>query len=65
MNMLVAGSPQILDEFNGLARMQIAVLHTGNLVDPQNVAKLSATMDLAALRAYCLALGRRICQIVQ
>jgi hypothetical protein len=65
MNMLVAGSPQILHQGGWLERMNISVRDTGNLMDPQDVAKLSATIDVEALRAYRLAVGRRTRQIVQ
>lgn len=65
MNMLAAGSPQILHLGNWLERMKIGVHDTGNLMDPQDVAELSATIDVEALRAYRLAVGRRTRQIVQ
>jgi hypothetical protein len=65
MNMLVAGSPQILHRGNWLERMKIDVRDTGNLMVPENVAKLSATIDVEALRAYRLTIGRRTRHIVQ
>ncbi len=65
MNMLVAGSPQILHQSNWLERMKIGAQDTGNLMVPDDVAKLSATIDVEALRAYRLAVGRRTRQIVQ
>lgn len=65
MNMLVAGRSQILHQDNWLERMKIDVRDTGNLMDPEDVAKLSATADVEALRDYRLAVGRRTRQIVQ
>lgn len=65
MNMLVAGSPQILHQGGWLERMKIGGRDTGNLMDPEDVATLSAKIDVEALRAYRLAVGLRTRQIVQ
>jgi hypothetical protein len=65
MNLLVAGNPQILYRENWLERMKITVRHTGNAMDEADVAKLSATIDIEALRAYRVAVGRRTQEIVQ
>jgi hypothetical protein len=65
MNLLVCGSPQILHQDHWLERMKIALRHTGNAMDAQSVAHLSATIDLEALRAYRVAVGRRTREIVQ
>jgi hypothetical protein len=65
MNLLVAGSAQLLHQDDWLARMGVAIQHTGNEMDEQGVADLSAAVDLEALRAYRLAVGRRTCEIVR
>jgi hypothetical protein len=65
MNLLVAGRPQILHGDDWLERMRMAVGHTGNAMDEQEVAALSATIDVAALRAYRRAVGRATREIVQ
>jgi len=63
MNMLVAGDPQILHRDNWLEQMKIAARDTGNEMDGEGVAKLSATIEIEALRVYRLAVGRRTREI--
>ena len=65
MNLLVAGSPQVLHRDNWLERMKVTVGDTGNAMDEEGVAELSAAIDIEALRAYRLAVGRRTREIVQ
>ncbi len=65
LNLLVAGSPQLLHRGHWLERLQIAACDTGNAMDAAGVAHLSATIDLEALRAYRLAIGRRTREIVR
>lgn len=65
MNMLVAGSPQVLRRENWPKRMKATVQHTGNAMDVAGVAELSAALDIEALRAYRVAVGRRTREIVQ
>ena len=59
MNLLVAGSPQIMLRDNWLEQMMISVRDTGNGMAVASVADLSANIDLEALRAYRLSVGRR------
>jgi len=65
MNLLVAGSPQILHRDNWLEQMKITVRDTGNALDEKGVADLSNAIDIEALRAYRLAVGRRTREIVR
>jgi uncharacterized damage-inducible protein DinB len=65
MNLLVTGSPQILYRENWFERMKTTFHHTGNAMDEESVAKLSATIDIEALRAYRMAVGRRTREMVQ
>ncbi|MGB6420200.1 MAG: DinB family protein [Anaerolineales bacterium] len=65
MNLLVAGSSQILYRGNWLERMKITVRDTGNEMDEEEMATLGATIDIEALRAYRMAVGRRTREIVQ
>jgi hypothetical protein len=58
MNVLAAGNPQILLRDGWLDRMGIVLRHTGNVMDREAVVGLSDTIDLDALRAYRLAVGR-------
>ena len=65
MNLLVAGSPQILNLDNWLQQMNMKVSSTGNAMDEEDVADLSSRIDIPALRAYRAAVGRRTREIVQ
>ncbi len=64
MNVLVAGGPQIMLEDDWLPRLGVAARDTGNAMDEQAIAKLSAAMDIAELRAYRVAVGRGTRKIV-
>ena len=59
MNLLVAGGNQVLDEGDWLQQMKLDVHHTGNAMPQQDVATLSAAIDLQGLRDYRVAVGRR------
>jgi uncharacterized damage-inducible protein DinB len=65
MNLLVAGSSQILNQGNWLERLKITVRDTGNEMDEEEMATLGATIDIEALSAYRMAVGRRTREIVQ
>ena len=65
MNLLVAGSPQVLLQEDWLERMEISVRDTGNAMDPDGVAELSAAINCQALRSYRLAVGIRTRAIVK
>ena len=65
MNLLVAGTPQIFLSDDWLERLNSTIRHTGNAMDLENVAALSQTMDIEALRAYRLAVGQRTQEIVR
>jgi hypothetical protein len=64
MNLLVAGSPQVINGEPWLDRMRVTVTDTGSAQDPAAVAAFSAALDVPALRAYRLAVGRRTREIV-
>jgi hypothetical protein len=63
MSLLAAGESQLLHVENWLARLQAPFEHTGNAMDVQAVAGLSAALDIATLRAYRMAVGRRTREI--
>lgn len=65
MNLLIAGDQQILLRDNWLQRMKITSRDTGNTMDEEGVADLSARIDIEALRAYRLAVGRRTRECVK
>jgi len=65
MNLLVAGGPQIAHRDDWLTHMNSSVHDTGNAMTEDAVADLSAAINIEALRAYRLAVGRRTRKIVQ
>lgn len=59
MNGLLAGRTQVFHQGDWLACLNIAVLHSGNVVmDDADNTELSQAIDLKALKAYHLAVGR-------
>ncbi len=65
MNLLVADAPQILYRDNWLERLRATIQHTGNAMSDEEMTELSAALDIAALRAYRVAVGRRTREIAQ
>jgi hypothetical protein len=65
MNLLAAGSPQVLLQEGWLDRLKVSAQDTGNAMDLAGMADFSAAIELAALRAYRLSVGRRTRAIVQ
>jgi hypothetical protein len=65
MNLLVAGSPQILYQGGWLDRIKAPIHHAGNVMDPEAVAGLSAAVNIDALVAYRRAVGRRTLEIAR
>jgi DinB superfamily len=65
MNLLVAGSPQVLFDEGWLERLGISDFDTANGMEPAGVAALSATINLPVLRGYRLSVGRRTRAIVR
>jgi DinB superfamily len=64
MNLLVAGSPQVLLRENWFRHLKISLRDTGNAMDAADIIEFSLAIDLEALRAYRLAVGRRTREIV-
>jgi len=65
MNLLVAGSPQVLHQDHWLERTEAIFHDTGNAMSDAEVISLSNTIELEALLSYRLAVGRRTREIVQ
>ncbi len=65
MNVLLAGGPQVLAQGGWLEQIKVTVCDTGNAMHEADIAGLSAAIDIRALRAYRLAVGRRTRQVVQ
>jgi hypothetical protein len=58
MNLLVANRQQVMTGDDWLRRMKIKVCNTGNGMSRKDVVDLSASVDIDALRAYRLAVGK-------
>jgi hypothetical protein len=65
MNILVAGSEQLLKREDWLVKMNAPVVDTGNAMDVESVTLLSGAIDIIALRAYRMAVGRNTEQIAR
>ncbi|MBN1370451.1 MAG: DinB family protein [Anaerolineaceae bacterium] len=59
MNVLLAGRPQMFIAEGWQARLGVTVSEVGNAMSPAEMADLSAALDIQALRAYRVAVGRR------
>ncbi len=64
MNLLVAGSPQVLNQGGWLERIKTPICHTGNEMTEADIVGFSAAIDIEALRDYRAAVGRRTREIV-
>jgi hypothetical protein len=65
MNLLVAGSSQVLNQDSWLEQIKTPIRHTGNEMEEVDIADFSAAVDIEALRAYRVAVGRRTQEIVK
>ncbi len=59
MNLLLAGTPQVLEAGGWAARLGAGTCDTGNALPPEEIARLSERVDLRALRDYRRAVGER------
>ena len=65
MNLLIAGTPQVLSEADWPNRMRVKARDTGNTMNSQEVKNFSLRVDIEALRAYRNAVGRRTREIIK
>ncbi len=65
MNVLVAGTPQVIDRDNWQARMNVGVYDTGNSLSIEQIRELNNRIDIPGLRAYRAAVGSRTREIVK
>jgi hypothetical protein len=65
MNMLVAGKTQLFTQDGWAKKMNVVVIHSANKMDQSSVTKLSAEINVRALKAYRIAVGRRTRQVVK
>ena len=65
VNLLLAGRPQVLDEDVWLERLGIDRRDMGTGMSDEEVATVGARLDIAALRAYRAAVGRRTREVMR
>lgn len=65
MNVLVAGSSQVIYQDNWLDHLGSPFQDTGNALNETDMIQFSAQVDIEALRAYRLSVGRRTREIVR
>jgi hypothetical protein len=65
MNMLLAGTSQLFLRDGWFERLCIPFRHTGNGMDAYEVATLSTQINIAALHAYRLAVGKQTRKLVR
>ena len=65
MNMLVAGTEQLFTKDGWGKKMNVEITHSANKMTDASVEELSATIDIKALRAYRVAVGKRTRGIVR
>ena len=65
MNLLIANTEHIFEEGNWLAKTDSSISHTANAMSVDEIAELSARLNIAALREYRIAVGQRTREIVK
>lgn len=65
MNLLVADRAQILSQDNWLEKLGITVCDSGNEMNAERLAYFNSAVEIEALRAYRLAIGRGTRELVQ
>ena len=65
MNLLLAGSPQVFHSGHWLNKLGITFVDVGTEMPTQDIVTLSQAINLKALLAYRLAVGRRTRQLVR
>lgn len=65
MNLLLADSPQVLERGKWLGKLASPFVDVGNEMSAQEIAQLSQAVNVKALLAYRLAVGKRTRQIAR
>lgn len=65
MNLLVAGDAQVFETGNWLEKLKITVKDTGNAMTDEEMMDFSSKIDMAGLRNYRIAVGRKTREILQ
>jgi len=65
MNLLIAGTPQLYLKEGWAKKLNSTISHSANKMDSDSVMRLSAALDMKALKEYRLAVGKRTRKIVK
>ncbi len=65
VNLLLAGAAQVLHTGGWLDRLKVCYEGVGNELSGVEIAEVSRTVDVKALLAYRLAVGKRTCAVVR
>lgn len=65
MNILVAGSNQVIDSDNWLERINSNIYDTGNALNAGEIMEFSKNINMQELRNYRITVGRRTREIIQ
>lgn len=65
MNILVAGTNQVIDSDNRLARINSNIYDTGNAMNERDILEFSKNINMQELRDYRINVGRRTREIFQ
>ena len=64
MNVLLVGDQQVLHTDHWAEKLKVKYVHSGNEMTAYEIADLSATIDIQALMAYRMEVGRRTREVV-
>jgi hypothetical protein len=64
-NLLINGTPQLFLRGNWYEKLEVTAHDTGNAMDAREMTDFSTCIDITALRAYRMSVGRRTREIVQ
>ncbi|HCC51010.1 MAG TPA: hypothetical protein DEQ30_02305, partial [Porphyromonadaceae bacterium] len=65
MNLLVAGTDQIVEKNNWLSKINSPIRHTGNSLNTNEILHLSSLIHIEELKAYRIAVGRNTEHIIR
>ena len=65
MNVLIAGTAQLFTRDGWAKKMNADIVHSANKMDDESMEQFNAHINVPALKAYRIAVGKRTRQIVQ
>jgi hypothetical protein len=65
LNLLIAGTPQLYTQAGWANKLKSTIQHSANKMNIDSVARLSASLNITALREYRVAVRRRTREVVK